>query len=100
MATPDPILNALASMEERLYQRMDKWRRELQLDLDGGFDAVLKRLDRLLVDTSPGGVSARQAAPGLSFPRFPLRPRTNLKGVLFGVGVLPERSRVRDVWNG
>jgi len=48
MAAADPILNALARMEERLCERMEEWRRELRLDLDGGFDAVHKRLDRLV----------------------------------------------------
>ena len=47
MTTVDPILNALALMEERLIERMEGWRRELRLDLDGAFDAVHKRLDRL-----------------------------------------------------
>ena len=45
--TTDPILNALARMEERLDQRIEDGLREFRLDLAGGFDAVHKRLDRL-----------------------------------------------------
>lgn len=51
MASADPILTALARLEDRLVARMDErlgvWQRELQLDLDGRFDAVHHRLDRL-----------------------------------------------------
>jgi len=51
MATTDPIPTALAKMEERFIERMTVWgrdlRRDLQLAMDGGFDAVHKRLDRL-----------------------------------------------------
>jgi chromosome segregation ATPase len=47
MASADPILNALTRMEERLLQRMEEWRRDLKLDLDGRFDAIHKRLDYL-----------------------------------------------------
>ena len=47
MTTGDPILTALARMEERLVERFQDFRRELRLDLDGRFDAVHKRLDRL-----------------------------------------------------
>ena len=47
MASTDPILNALTLMEGRLLQRMEEWRRDLKLDLDGRFDAIHKRLDYL-----------------------------------------------------
>ena len=47
MASTDPILTALTLMEGRLLQRMEEWRRDLKLDLDGRFDAIHKRLDRL-----------------------------------------------------
>ena len=47
MPMTDPILTALAQMEERFVGRMGEWRREIQLDINGGFDAVNQRLDRL-----------------------------------------------------
>ncbi len=47
MATPDPVLTALARLEERFVERMDESRRELRLDLDGHFDVLNHRLDRL-----------------------------------------------------
>ena len=51
MATTGPILNALARLEERLearlVERFEEWRRNFRLDLDSGFDAVHRRLDRL-----------------------------------------------------
>ena len=47
MSAADPILTALTRMEERLLERIDDRFRELQLDLDGRFDAVHVRLDRL-----------------------------------------------------
>ena len=47
MPMTDPILTALAQMEERFVERMGEWRREIQLDINGGFDAVHQRLDRL-----------------------------------------------------
>jgi hypothetical protein len=47
----DPILTALAQMEARFVERMGECRRELrreiQLDMNAGFDAVNQRLDRL-----------------------------------------------------
>ena len=47
MASTDPILTALTLMEGRLLQRMEEWRRDFKLDLDGRFDAIHKRLDYL-----------------------------------------------------
>jgi uncharacterized protein YPO0396 len=47
VATPDPVLTALARLEERFVDRMDESRRELRRDLDGHFDALNHRLDRL-----------------------------------------------------
>ncbi len=47
MASTDQILTALARLEERFEHRMEEWQRNLRLDLDGRFDAVHKRLDRL-----------------------------------------------------
>ena len=55
MATADEILDALAHMEERLLQRMDEWSRDLQLHLDGHFDALHRRLDRLQQGTRRSG---------------------------------------------
>ena len=47
MATTDPILNALTRMEERLLERINEWRRDLRLDLNGGFDAVHERVEEI-----------------------------------------------------
>ena len=47
MASENPILNALNRMEERLLTRIDERFRDLNVDLDGRFDAVHQRLDRL-----------------------------------------------------
>lgn len=47
MASTDPILTALTLMEGRLLQRMEEWRRDFKLDLDGRFGAIHKRLDYL-----------------------------------------------------
>lgn len=51
MTAMDPIVTALERMEGRLVERIDEasrtLRRDLQLDMDGRFDAVHKRLDRL-----------------------------------------------------
>src|SRR5262245_54462053 len=51
MAVPDPVLTAITRLEERLFERIDErfagFRRDFQLDLDGRFDAVHHRLDRL-----------------------------------------------------
>ena len=52
MATSDSILIAIARLEERLVERLDErideWRRKFQLDLDGRFDALIQRLDRIV----------------------------------------------------
>jgi hypothetical protein len=53
MATGDPILTALTRMEERLVERIEDRFRDLQVDLEGRFDAVLRRLDRLLEGRLP-----------------------------------------------
>jgi chromosome segregation ATPase len=51
MTAMDPIVTALEKMEGRLIARIDEanreLRRDIQLDMDGQFDAVHKRLDRL-----------------------------------------------------
>ncbi len=47
MANADPILTALARMEDRFAERVDQRFRELRFDLDGSFDGVYQRLDRL-----------------------------------------------------
>jgi hypothetical protein len=47
MTTGDPILGALSRIEERLTERIREEFRELRLDLDGRFDALYQRLDRL-----------------------------------------------------
>jgi chromosome segregation ATPase len=47
MTSADPILNALTQMEQRLREEIKDSFRELTLDLDGRFDAVHHRLDRL-----------------------------------------------------
>ena len=48
MATPDPVLTAIARLEERLVERINDGIREIRLDLNGRFDAVDHRLDRLV----------------------------------------------------
>jgi hypothetical protein len=52
MAAPEPILKALAQLEARLFERIDARLAEqigaLRLDMNGNFDAVHRRLDRLL----------------------------------------------------
>ena len=47
MGTTEPILKALVGMEERILQGVDDRFRDLQLDLNGHFDAIHQRLDRL-----------------------------------------------------
>lgn len=47
MANENPVLKALTLMEERLVQTIDDRFRELNVDLDGRFDAVHSRLDHL-----------------------------------------------------
>ena len=51
MSAMDPIVTALEKMEGRLIERIDEanreLRRDIQLDMNGHFDAVHKRLDRL-----------------------------------------------------
>jgi chromosome segregation ATPase len=47
MATTDPILNALSRMEERIVERVGESIRDMQLEMNAGFDEVYKRLERL-----------------------------------------------------
>jgi len=64
MASTDPILTALTLMEGRLLQRMEEWRRDLKLDLDGRFDAIHKRLDRLgELEGRPKEIEGRLSRP-------------------------------------
>ena len=54
MASADPVLAALARLEERLVERVDERLeqrlRDLRLDMAGSFDAVHRRLDRLEIE--------------------------------------------------
>ena len=51
MASPDPVLKALSQLETRLLDRLDARLAEqigaLRLDMNGHFDHVHRRLDRL-----------------------------------------------------
>ena len=58
MAAPDPVLTALARLEERLIERIDDGIRELRLDLNGHFDALDRRLDRLTPRRLQGSAKA------------------------------------------
>lgn len=48
MSTPDPILNAIARLEDRVVERLDLHLRELMLELDVRLDALCARLDRFV----------------------------------------------------
>jgi chromosome segregation ATPase len=54
MSVPEPVLSAITRTEERLFEPVDErfagFRRGLPLDLDGRFDAVHHRLNRLEAD--------------------------------------------------
>jgi hypothetical protein len=67
MATPEMVLTALARMEERLVARIDESHRELRLEMNGGFDAINLRLDRLEQGT-PVPVDRRTPVPGVRRP--------------------------------
>jgi hypothetical protein len=45
MTSDNPVLNALAQMEERIIARLDEGFRQLGVGLDERFDALHKRLD-------------------------------------------------------
>jgi hypothetical protein len=60
LAAPDPILTALAGFEarllecearllERIDERFEEQTKILRLEIKGGFDPLLRRLDRLLL---------------------------------------------------
>ena len=48
MPASDPILNALAQMEERFVEQLNELGRSLRLEVKAGFDPILKRLDRFI----------------------------------------------------
>lgn len=50
MASQDPILTAIARLEARLVEHIDARFERHTLELDGRFDAILQRLDRLEVE--------------------------------------------------
>jgi hypothetical protein len=54
LARPDPILSALAQLEtrivERVVARVDESAASLRLEMNAGFGAVHRRLDRLEIE--------------------------------------------------